>query len=277
MKIFITFIFCLLSFFSARAEDLSQKFDKLLPIMTAKVEGRDISPQTTAELNKLFDTEKGSIPRLFVKKLPQDFSEKGSKELYAKILTALILRENEQILGDRYLFLILKEKYEKGLEWTSKEKQFFDSLVEKYDSTLLKTIPTKIVDLNEKIDEIPPAVAITQSALQTNWGKENMESPYGQKGWLDRDNYNFIKYSNLIDATRAYTTEMNSTPNYDTWRKQRIQQTYKQKERASFHMIQALRAYMPEDVYYIEKLKKVINENKFLYNYDNSTFQKSKN
>lgn len=276
MKILMTFVICLMSFISAQAEELSQQFEKLLPIMTAKVEGKEITPKTTAELEKLFNTEKGTVPRLFVKKLPKDFTAKGSKELYAKVLTALILRENEQILGDRYLFLILKEKYEKGLEWTKKEKQFFDSMVEKYDSTVLKTIPTKIADLMEKIDEVPPAVAITQSALQTNWGKENMESPYGQKGWLDRENYDFVKYSDLIKATESYVREMNSTPNYDMWRKQRARQTYNQTPQASFHMIQALRAYMPEDVYYLEKLKKVINQNKFLYDYDDVIFQKSK-
>ena len=112
MKFLMTFVFCLMSFFSVHAEDLSQKFEKLLPIMTAQVKGKEITPKTTAELEKLFNTEKGTVPRLFVKKLPDDFSKKGTKELYAKVFTALILRENEQILGDRYLFLILKEKYE---------------------------------------------------------------------------------------------------------------------------------------------------------------------
>ncbi len=275
MKFLMTLIFCFISF-TSYADELSQNFEKLLPIMTANVEGQEITPKTTDELEKLFSTEKGTVPRIFVKKLPEDFSKKGSKELYSKILTALILRENEQILGERYLFLILKEKYDKGLEWTQKEKQFFDALVEKYDSTLLKTIPTKIMDLMEKIDEIPPAVAITQSALQTNWGKENMQSPYAQKGWLDRETYDFIKYPDLIQATEAYVQEMNATPNYDIWRKQRAKLSYNQSSQSSYQIIQSLRTYMPEDVYYLEKLKETINKNKFIYQYDKTIFQKSK-
>lgn len=276
MKFLITFVFCLTILFSVQAEELSQKFEKLLPVMTAKVQGKEITPKTTAELEKLFNTQKGTIPRLFVKKLPKDFAEKGSKELYAKILTALVLRENEQILGDRYLFLILKEKYDKGLEWTPKEKQFFDSLVEKYDAIVLKTIPTKIADLMEKIDEIPPAVAIAQSALQTNWGKENIDIPFGQKGWLDRENYDFIKYSNLIKATEAYVREMNATPDYEMWRKQRMNLEHLQNRQSSFQIIQSLTSYMPEDLDYIEKLKECINNNKFIYTYDESVFQKAK-
>ena len=51
---------------------------------------------------------------------------------------------------------------------------------------------------------------------------------------------------------------------------------YDQLPRASFYMIQSLRSYMPEDVYYIEKLKKVLNGNKFLYDYDDVVFQKLK-
>ena len=103
-----------------------------------------------------------------------------------------------------------------------------------------------------------------------------MESPYAQKGWLDRENYDFIKYDDLIKATKAYVIEMNATPNYDMWRKQRASQGYDQAPRTSFHIIQSLRTYMPEDVFYLEKLKKIINENKFLYKYDNTTFQKTK-
>lgn len=276
MKFLLTFVFCFMSFIYVYAGDKTQNFEKLLPIMTANVEGKEISPKTTADLEKLFNTEKGTVPRIFVKKLPKDFAEKGSKELYAKILTALILRENEQILGDRYLFLILKEKYEKGLQWTEKEKQFFDALVEKYDAVVLKTIPTKIADLMEKIDEVPPVVAITQSALQTNWGKKNMDSPYGQKGWIDREHYDFIQHSDLIKATESYVREMNATPDYDLWRKQRMKLASTPNKNSSFQIIQSLRSYMPEDVYYLEKLKKLINENRFIYKYDNAIFQKSK-
>ena len=90
MKFLITFIFCLMTFVSAQAEELSDKFEKLLPVMTAKVEGKEITPKTTEELEKIFNTEKGTVPRLFVKKLPKDFAQKGSKELYAKVLTFTI-------------------------------------------------------------------------------------------------------------------------------------------------------------------------------------------
>lgn len=275
MKHFFTFIFLILLNLPIYAQQ-SDQFEKLFPILTAEPEGKEISPKTTAELEKLFDTPKGKIPRLFVKKLPDDFAEKGSKELYAKVITALILKENEQILGEQYLFSILKEKADKGLKWNEKEKQFFDYLVEKYDAIVLKTIPTKIADLTYKIDEIPPVLPIIQSAVQTNWGKENMDSPYGQKGWMDRENYDFIKYPNLIEATQKYVLEMNSTPNYDGWRNQRANQNYRQKKQGSFQIIQSVRTYMPENVNYVSKLKNELNQNKFVYDFDTALFQKSK-
>ncbi|MBE6446261.1 MAG: hypothetical protein E7021_02545 [Alphaproteobacteria bacterium] len=275
MKLFFTFIFLILFNLPIFAQQTDQ-FEKLFPILTAEVEGKEITPKTTEELEKLFDTPKGEIPRIFVKKLPDDFAEKGSKELYAKVITALILKENEQILGEQYLFFLLKGKADKGIEWSEKEKQFFDYLVEKYDAVVLKTIPTKIADLTYKIDEIPPVMAIIQSAVQTNWGKENMDSPYGQKGWLDRENYDFIKYPNLIEATQKYVLEMNSTPNYDGWRNQRANQNYRQRKQGTYTTIQSLRTYMPEDVNYVSKLKNELNQNKFVYDFDQVLFQKSK-
>lgn len=275
MKLFFTFIFLILFNLPIFAQQTDQ-FEKLFPILTAEVEGKEIAPKTTEELEKLFDTPKGEIPRIFVKKLPDDFAEKGSKELYAKVITALILKENEQILGEQYLFFLLKEKADKGIEWSEKEKQFFDYLVEKYDAVVLKTIPTKIADLTYKIDEIPPVMAIIQSAVQTKWGKENMDIPFGQKGWLDRENYDFIKYPNLIEATQKYVLEMNSTPNYDGWRNQRANQNYRQRKQGTYTTIQSLRTYMPEDVNYVSKLKNELNQNKFVYDFDQALFQKSK-
>ena len=56
MKILFTFVFCIMSLFPVRAEELSKRFEKLLPVMTAQVQGREITPKTTAELEKLFNT-----------------------------------------------------------------------------------------------------------------------------------------------------------------------------------------------------------------------------
>ena len=274
MKI-VTFCFiCFTFIFSAFAAP--NDFERLLPILTKENSESEIIPKTTQELENAFKNSDKELPRVFVKKLPDDFAEKGNPKLYAKILTALILRENEQILNERILFLLLKEKADKGEKWTEQEQRYFDYLVDKYDSVVLKTIPTKLNDLILKIDEIPPSLAIAQSALETDFGKKNADSPFGQQGWLDRQTYANIRYDNLSDAVKAYVKEMNSTPNYEDWHRLRAVQAQKQNAMTSLYMAGGLRTYRPEDTLYIEKIKQIITSHPFLFNMDKLNLKKIK-
>ncbi len=264
----IILAFLLLFGFSFNSWALPSDFERLFPILTKPSIEKEISPKTTEELKKLFKNSDKELPRVFVKKLPADFAQKGNKKLYSKILTALILRENEQILNERILFLLLKDKADKGQPWTAQEQAYFDYLVNKYDAIVLKTTPTKINDLFMKIDEIPPSLAIAQSALDTDFGKKNSESPFGQMGWLDNQTYAPIKYDNLSDAVRAYVLEMNATPNYDDWRRARDRHFHQQTPRASLYMTQGLRTYRPEDTAYTEKVKRLMTDNPFIFKMD---------
>lgn len=272
MKRFCLFLLVVLCLHPVYAQENQDPFNKLFPVFTAPVEGKEVDPKTTEELKQLFQTSEGTLPRIFVKKLPNDFSEKGSKDLYAKVIASLILRENEQILGEQYLFQLLKEKADKGIKWTKKEEAYFNSLVEKYDAVVLKTTQTKMNDLLYKIDAVPPSLAIAQSALQTNWGKKNVGSPYGQKGWLDREKYADIVYPDLIAATHAYVLEMNATPNYEDWRMERMKNNTQMKSRASMMMAQGLRAYRPEEIDYVGQIRKLMRQNLFIFNLDKVHF-----
>lgn len=271
----IAALFFLCFGFTIGAKALPSDFEKLLPVLTKEKTEQEVNVKTTAELKELFKSSK-ELPRIFIKKLPDDFAQKGNKNLYAKVLTALILRENEQILNERILFLLLKEKADKGLAWTQQEQTYFNYLVNKYDAIVLKTIPTKINDLFMKIDEIPPSLAIAQSAFDTDFGKENMESPFGQMGWLDNQTYAPLKYENLSDAVRAYVIEMNSTPNYDDWRRIRDKHTHQQTPNASYYMVQGLRTYRPEDTAYIEEIRNLMKENPFIFDMDKLNLEKNK-
>ena len=254
------------------SQENQSHFEKLFPILTAPVKGREITPKTTQELENLFPSDKKTLPRIFVKKLPDDFKEKGNKELFSKVIAALVLRENEQILSEKVLFNTLKQKFEQGKTWTPEEAKYFDYLVKKYDATVLKTIPTKINDLVYKIDEIPLSVAVAQAAQRTDWGKENLDSPYAQKGWKDSKHYDFINYPDLYTATTAYVNEMNATPNYDDWRYLRMGRANKDYPQYAVKIAQTLGVYLPDDVFYTDKLQKLLKKNSFLFRYDNLMF-----
>lgn len=253
---------------------VAQNLDTAIKELTKDVSGQVVTPKTTKELQDLFkDATETQVPRIFVDKLPDDFSENGSGELYMNVITALILRANEQAIKERMLLTALKDKYEKGEKWSEIEESFFHALVEKYDVVINKTIQTQLDQLMLKVEEIVPGLAVAQSVYATNWGKKNMAHPYGQLGWLDDKTYDELPYESLISATDAYVKEMNSADSYWMWRVHRQGAVHRGlKDRLAYTLAGNLRAYRPEDPYYHTTLQKIITNNPPLAKLYQATF-----
>lgn len=242
---------------------MAQNLDNAITKLTTDVPGQIVSPKTTKELEQLFKNATDlSVPRIFVDKLPDDFAQNGSPELYMQIITALILRSNELAIREKMLLTALKNKYEKKEPWTQKEKSFFHALVEKYDVIVTKTIETQLEKLMIKVDEVVPGLAVAQSVYATDWGKKNMSHPYGQMGWLNEETYDELPYDSLIKATEAYVAEMNSAPSYWMWRIRRQRAAHQgTRNRLAYRLAGSLYAYRPEDPYYVATLQKIILNN----------------
>ena len=254
----------------------AQSLDAAIQELTKDIPGQIVTPATTAELQELFkDATTTQVPRIFVDKLPDDFAQNGSGELYMNVITALILRANEQAIKERMLLIALKNKYEKGEKWSETEESFFHSLVEKSDVIVNKTVQTQLDQLLLKVEEIVPGLAVAQSVYATNWGKKNMEHPYGQMGWLDEKNYAELPYNSLIAATDAYVKEMNSANNYWTWRVSRQNAVHRGlRDRLAYILAGKLSVYRPEDPYYHTTLQKIIMNNPPLAQLHQATFLK---
>ena len=253
---------------------IAQNLDEAIEKLTTNVPGQVVTPKTTTELAILFkDATDLSVPRIFVDKLPEDFAQKGSPELYMHVITALILRSNELALRDKMLLTALKNKYDKKEPWTTKEESFFHAMVEKYDVTVTKTIDTQLEKLLIKIDEVVPGLAVAQSVYATDWGKKNMMHPYGQMGWLDEQTYAELPYNSLIEATEAYVTEMNREPSYWQWRIKRQKATHNRLNRRLAYILAGnIAVYRLEDPYYAPTVQKIILNNKPLSQLYEATF-----
>ncbi len=220
------------------------------------VSGTIISPKTTKELQAwFFEATNRYMPRVFVEKLPDDFAEKGTPDLFLKVMSALVLRENELAIRERVALIALKAKYEAGENWSQEEKTFFDRLVEKYDAGAKRDIAGKIADLMEKVDVVPVSLAVAMAAEATNWGRENLDHPFRQQGWIDTQNYGFLPFEKLTEATASYVREMNGMPPMLEWRISRGQ--YRNMfgvPDLGYRSIRWIKNYMPWDADYIDKI-----------------------
>jgi len=233
----------------------------LIDRLNKPISGVIISPQTTAELEKWFaGSDEYHVPRVFVKRLPDDFAEKGNRELFSRVIAALILRANERIIKERFVLKSLMNKWQKGIEWTRKEKDFFRYLIEQYDAKSRKTIPTQLADLMPKIDQIPPAMAIIQAAEATDWGKHDLDSPFEQTGWLDRKTYTRVPFPSLIEATDSYVQEMNGLPSLSDWRYLRSKYIQEDKDNIGYRILRWLGDYRLGDQQYSDRLYERMEE-----------------
>ena len=246
---------------SPKKQEEIQKTETIDPIaflidkINTPVKGQIITPQTTKELKSWFSqATTQSLPRVFVTKLPDDFAEQGDKDLFAKVISALILRENEHVLKERAVLILLQKKLDRGENWNDTETDFFDALVEKYDSKARKTVSAKIADLMPKLDIIPPMTAVVMAAEATDWGKKNLSSPFEQTGWLDTKTYAPIPFDSWVKATESYAVELNGLPPLEGLRLMRSNLRGKEYENVGFRLLRWMSDYKPEDMYYKEKL-----------------------
>ena len=239
------------------AEPKQEDFISLLIDQVHKpVAGVVISPKTTAELQAWFSqSTESQVPRVFVEKLPDDFSVNGNKNLYAQVISALILRENEKILTERAVLIFLRDKLQKGISWSKKEKDFFDALVKKYNSTYKREDYARLTDLMTKVDRIFPMTAVIQSATATDWGKTNLTAPFQQTGWVDKDTYGYIPYGKLTDAVQAYAQEMNGLPTLNAWRYMRENLQLRGYTDIGTRSLSWIEPYLNEDLFYPQQLQ----------------------
>lgn len=214
----------------------------------------------TAILNNVFGNTNWTVARpIYIEKLPPDFGQYGDYLLYVQAVLPLILRENKKIMADKEVLFKLAEKFADKTPWTAEEQVTFDNLAQKYDIYSQKVTDAQLAELLERVQPIPPSLAIAMSAVQTNWGRQNMDAPFGQKTWLD-GRYVFKPFATLPEAVHAYMMELNTLPQYKTMRMRR--QIY-QNVRGSKGLALAdeMQPFMADDAQYVGKIKAMYETN----------------
>ncbi len=221
--------------------------------------GKIVTPKTMAEIEEIY---KGitmiEVPHIFIDRIPDDWDIKttADKTLYMKIITALILRTNEQILNERAAIRLLQEKRLKKIEWNKQEREFFNQMVEKYDAVLRRDETGQFTELLDKIDIIPPSLAVAQAILMTNWGRGNRQSIYGEFAWHGEKAYLPIKFDSLVKATDSFALQLNTRSQLFSFRDIRRRLIpYERHRYMGEILLDTMSQYMELDDKYVAKLQ----------------------
>lgn len=243
-----------------KQENVIQEFQQL----TDTGKPQMIHPKSQAEVEHIYkNITMLEIPHIFIDSLPPDWQIRSTadKTLFMKIITALILHTNEKIQAEKFALQQLQEKHLRQIEWTQEETDLFNRLLKKYDVFLTKKRDNQLKDLFEKVDIIPPSIAVAQAILFTDWGRKNQKSIYGEYGWTDKTHYEPLSFDSLIAATDSFAMQLNSRTQLLEFRELRNKLIpYANVKYLGPELVYYIHEYMDWDKSYPEKMQNVYQQ-----------------
>src|SRR6516165_10407246 len=138
------------------------------------------------------------IPRVYLADVPDEWRERGAKnlsvkdkkKLFFRVIAPIVLRINELILEDRVRAQELNERLAQDLNLTPEDQTWLTELAVKYrvlKSTSERLDSNAFAELLMRVDIVPPSLALAQAADESGWGTsrfaEQGNSLFGQWAW----------------------------------------------------------------------------------------------
>ena len=216
---------------------------------------------------------KNDVPRFFLKKLPQDISKIKSseerKKLFVKSILPLILLVNEDITNSRLAIKKMRNHIVNGLGLSKEQLNWVQNLEHRYE--------TKSLDWQEllnRVDIIPPSLAIAQAAEESGWGTSRFAKEgnalFGQytfgnaNGMLPKkremgDQHLIRIYSNLVEGIRSYMHNLNYHYAYNDFRDARSKMRSKLQLINGHVLAGTLVNYSERGSKYVKTIQKIIS------------------
>jgi Bax protein len=259
----------------------STEADDSQPIAHAS---RPFEAKTVAELSRTFKkfdyawppSAPSGVPPLALQQLPQDFADisdaEQRKSLFLRAVLPIVLMENRRLQEQRDLAtLLLKHRFppvdSAPYHWLvdlAKELRVKGDLhQDRVQATLLR-----------RLDQIPPALALAQAAIESGWGSSRFalegNSLFGQ--WTfdgesglepnQRDaeaNHFVAHFPNLRASVRAYMRNLNTNRAYREFRDARAALRRAQQPLSPTELAGHLQRYSQRGKDYVRELRRIIN------------------
>jgi Bax protein len=248
-------------------------------------EPQKVAPSTAMELERLFTShdyqwppnDHQAVPSIVVEKIPEDFPQiadtQQRKTLFLRALLPIVMLENRRIREQRNLAQWLFEKESLPAEGTEAHA-WLNQLAKEMRITGDLGKPEIQAKLLERLDEIPPALALAQSAIESGWGTSRFalegNSLFGQWTYkadnglkpTDRDedkNHLVASFPDLQASVRAYMRNLNTSRAYREFRKTRATMREANEPLSPVELANHLRRYSQRGMDYVKELQVIIN------------------
>lgn len=242
---------------AARAEDLAEVFSR-----------------HEYDLGNIAQGEK-PVPAIFLANLPKDLSEVEStdnkKALFIRSVLPLVLLANERIEHEREKLLTLVKRQNNGGALLPEDYEFLNALYVEYEVDA-----GNIAELVNRVDIIPPSLALAQAAEESGWGTSRFaqggNALYGQQVYAPEDGimpdarpegrrYYVRSFDNLYGTVESYTNNLNSHKAYAQFRAMRAEMRKAGKSLDAETLVSALSKYSERGEDYVRTIQRIMRLN----------------
>ena len=214
------------------------------------------------------------VKPVFFTQLPRGINELDSisqrKQVFIQVVLPLVLSENQKILLIRKKIKFLANTN----SISQKEKKWLEAKFKQY-----RVKNNDVNELLEKVDIIPPSIAIAQAAYESGWGTSRFalegNSLFGQRTW--RSGSGFVPKERSSEATfevtkfqiirasvKAYKKNLNTHKSYKKFRELRAEMRSSKKEINGIKLSNHLTTYSEIGEKYVLYLKQIIDHNSLM-------------
>jgi uncharacterized FlgJ-related protein len=228
------------------------------------------------------------IPRVYLADVPNEWRERGAKnlpvkekkKLFFRVIAPIVLRINELILEDRVRAQQLNDRLAKGQNVTPEDQAWLTQLAVKYkvlDSTSERLDSNTLAELLMRVDIVPPSLALAQAADESGWGTsrfaEQGNSLFGQWAWgkglkpteqrtSQFGDQRIAAFGTTAQAAYAYALNLNTQHAYRDLRLKRADLRRRNVRISGSVLAETLLKYSERGQAYVDDLKALIRNNR---------------
>ena len=198
------------------------------------------------------------------------------KEFFYRAIVPMILLSNELILKERAEIETISQQRNAGEEIPPDQGTRLNNLAEKYGLEEPTDPDELFSQLLERIDIIPPSLALGQAAYESGYGTSRFaregNALFGQWTYsgdgmkpkehrASKGNYGVASYRWPFDSVRSYMFNLNTHIEYQAFRKNRANLRAQGKQPTGLELTENLDGYSERGMEYVKTLKDIITVN----------------
>jgi len=198
------------------------------------------------------------------------------KEFFYRAIVPMVLLSNELILKERAEIEVIVQQRKAGDKINPKQRTLLDVFAEKYGLEETSDPDKLLSQLLERIDIIPPSLALGQAAYESGYGTSRFaregNALFGQWTYsgdgmkpkehrASKGNYGVASYRWPFESVRSYMLNLNTHNEYQAFRKNRATLRAQGKQPTGLELTENLDGYSERGMEYVTTLNGIITVN----------------